>query len=291
MVEFDKVLIIGVGLIGGSLALALKKAGAAREIVGCSRSLQTLEKAVKLGVIDRYCRHPAEELAGSDVVVVAAPVLSFDPIFEAISQGNYQNSVITDVGSVKSSVVESARRHLDADYRNFVGAHPIAGREQSGVDAATPELFEGQRTIVTPTEYSAPEAVARVVRMWESAGSVVSEMDVVLHDEILSASSHLPHLIAFGLVHYMEHHANRNECFDLAASGFYDFTRIASSDPVMWRDISMANAAAIKRELKGYIGELESISNRIVEGDAAGLEEILRAAKEARDRNLARRLK
>lgn len=287
MFQLNKLLIIGVGLIGGSLALALRNAGAVREIVGAGRTLESLEKAVELGVIDRFTRNITEEVPGSDVVVVATPVLSFDATIQTIAQSNYHDSIVTDVGSVKKQIAESAERHFGTDYSGFIGAHPIAGAEHSGVSAAFADLFHGKRTILTPTDRTGDEAVETVRNMWITAGSVVSDMDVNLHDDLVAASSHLPHLVAFGLVHYIANHQSSRECFDLAASGFYDFTRIASSDATMWHDISMANSEAIARELEGYINELSAILRSVTNRDGATLEEILTTAKSTRDRNLA----
>ncbi len=287
MFQLNKLLIIGVGLIGGSLALALRKAEAVREIVGAGRTLESLEKAVELGVIDRFTRNIQEEVPGSDVVVVATPVLSFDATIQTIAQSNYHDSIVTDVGSVKKQIAESAERHFGTDYSGFIGAHPIAGAEHSGVSAAFADLFHGKRTILTPTDRTGDEAVETVRNMWIAAGSVVSDMDVNLHDDLVAASSHLPHLIAFGLVHYIANHQRNRECFDLAASGFYDFTRIASSDATMWHDISMANSEAIARELEGYINELSAILRSVTNRDGATLEDILNTAKSTRDRNLA----
>ena len=227
--------------------MALRRAGVVNEIVGAGRNEVNLKKAIELDVIDRYSLNFAEEVSGSDVVVVATPVLAMNSIFELIATTDYRDTIITDVGSVKKQILQFAEMHLDSSYNRFVPAHPIAGREHSGVEAARVDLFERKRTLVTPTENTNSDAVETVKNMWLAAGSVVGSMDVAFHDTILSACSHLPHLAAFGLVHYIHDHEYRQECFDLAASGFYDFTRIASSDPVMWSDICSANAAPICR--------------------------------------------
>ncbi len=282
-----KLLIIGVGLIGGSLALALRKADKASEIVGAGRTLASLEKAVQLGVIDRYTTDLTAEVSSSDVVVVATPVMTVDSVFNLLSRADCSSSVITDVGSVKGSIVDSARRHLISDFDQFVPGHPIAGREHSGVTAATADLFVGKRTILTPTSETNSQSVEIIREMWEDAGSDVSLLGVDEHDDLVSASSHLPHMVAFGLVHYIANHGRSRACFDLAASGFYDFTRIASSDPTMWRDICLANSAAVARELNGYIDELISISKTISNQDSKALEQLIKTAKKARDKNLA----
>ncbi len=284
--KIDRLLVIGVGLIGGSFAMALRKAGVVREIVGASRSLENLELGVELGVIDRYTLDFPAEIENSDVVFVAAPLLSIDPIFEKISQSNYHNCVITDAGSVKCSVVESAERHFSASFRGFVAAHPIAGREHSGVAAASDSLFSDRRTIITPSAQSGVEATRLVEDLWRSCGSTVTSMGMERHDELVSASSHLPHLIAFGLVNYIAGHANGKDCFDLAAAGFYDFTRIASSDPIMWRDICLTNADAIVRELHGYMENLRQLAVKIKCGDGDAVEAMMRIAKTSRDHYL-----
>lgn len=285
--KIDKLLVIGVGLIGGSVALALRKAGVVGEIVGAGRSLENLEKAVQLNVIDRFTDDLAQEVEGSDFIVLSTPVLATDETIRTIAKQDYHNACITDVGSVKGCIVESAQQHLDPGYQGFVAAHPIAGREHSGVGAATDDLFVGKRTIITPSHLSSLEAIEKVRKLWLATGSRVIEMDPFTHDDLISASSHLPHLVAFGLVNYIANHKRGKECFDLAASGFYDFTRIASSDSTMWRDISLANANAIVRELKGYIENLELIASEISNGNGERLQEIMEIAKESRDHYLA----
>ena len=266
--------------------MALRKAGVVQEIVGAGRSEHSLKRAVELDVIDRYSLNFADEVSNSDIVVVATPVMSMNSIFETIATTHYHDSIITDVGSVKKLLTELSDKHLDPSYTGFVPAHPIAGREHSGVEAACVDLFENKQTIITPAKNSSRHAVEKVKQMWLAAGSAVDEMDVEFHDEILSASSHLPHLAAFGLVHYIANHKNRRECFELAASGFYDFTRIASSDPVMWRDICSTNAVPILQELNGYIRELQDISTCLSVGDVEKIQEIFKGAKNSRDESL-----
>lgn len=289
--RIEQLLIIGVGLIGGSFALALRQSGAVGTIVGAGRSIANLEKAVSLGVIDRYTENFSEEVSHSDVVLVSTPVLSIDNIFRTIAQTDYHHSIITDAGSVKGCVVDAAQTHFNPDYRGFVAAHPIAGREHSGVGAATVDLYRGKRTIITPSRQSGDDAIELVRQMWDATGADISVMDADTHDKLVSASSHLPHLVAFGLVNYIANHARGKECFDLAASGFYDFTRIASSDPTMWRDISLANAEAIVDELQGYIDSLEAIRSQISQRNGERLQDILNVAKDSRDFYLVRWMK
>ena len=287
MSSCGKILIYGVGLIGGSLAAALKNKSFANEIVGFGRTQKNLEKAVELGVIDRIASRVEDELQDTDIVVVATPVLATKEAFRIIAGGQFSSCVITDVGSVKRCIVEYAQEHFGVEFSKFVPAHPIAGREHSGVNAATADLFLGKRTILTPTQRTNPDAVDLVRTMWETVGSTVSSMEVQQHDDLLAASSHLPHLMAFALVNYVANHTRSEECFELAASGFYDFTRIASSDPVMWHDICMTNPEAVARELQGYIEQLESMRTMLCERNSPFFAETLRNAKSVRDRNLA----
>ncbi len=287
MARWDKILIIGVGLIGGSLAAGIKQCGLAKHIVGAGRSEANLRKAVELGFVDRVTSDICEEVHDSDIIVVATPVVAIEQIFKTISKCAYQNSIITDVGSVKRRIVSYARQHFDSDYRKFIPAHPIAGREHSGVGAATADLYHNKRTILTPDAKTDPDAVKSVSDMWQALGARVSEMDVAMHDDLVAASSHLPHLIAFSLVNYISHHRMSDACFALAASGFYDFTRIASSDPKMWHDISVTNSEAISRELEGYIHQLESMLQCISEQDSSSLVEMFESAKTTRDYNLS----
>lgn len=283
MKKIDRLLIVGVGLIGGSLALALRRAGVVGEIVGNGRNETNLNKAIELNMIDRYNLNLAEEVKGADVVVVATPVLTMNSIFELIATTDYRDTIITDVGSVKRQILQFAETHFDPSYSGFVPAHPIAGTEFSGVEAARVDLFDKRRTLVTPTDNTGRHATDVVTQMWLAAGSIVETIDVAFHDTILSACSHLPHLAAFGLVHYINNHEYRQECFDLAASGFYDFTRIASSDPVMWRDICSANAGPILQQLNGYIASLQTISNHLSAGNVHDMQGIFHDAKSSRD--------
>ncbi len=285
----ERLLVIGLGMIGGSVALALRRAGIVKEIVGAGRSLTNLQKGVELNVIDRYTEDFTQEVAHSNVILVAAPVLAMEPIFAKIAACDYRDCIITDVGSVKGSIVAAAERHFAQDFTGFVAAHPIAGREYSGVAAASDILFAGKSTILTPSSQSGNDALVLARRLWQSTGAIVTEMPAPLHDELVSASSHLPHLVAFGLVNYIAGHAKSEKCFELAASGFYDFTRIASSDPIMWRDICLANSDAIARELSAYIKTLELLNTEIVHGNGIAIEEMMNVAKSSRDHYLSQR--
>ena len=276
--------IIGVGLIGGSLALALRQAGACREVVGCSRDEGHLQRAVELGVIDRYEVDPARAVEGADLVLVAVPLGAMRRVFEAMRPGLNPHTVITDVGSAKASVVADAQAAWGELPAGFVPGHPIAGTEKSGVEAAFPTLYQGRRVIITPLESSSDEAVNRVKAAWEVAGAVIETMSVEHHDEVLAATSHLPHMLAFGLVDSLARMRDNDEIFRYAAGGFRDFTRIASSDPVMWRDICLANRAALLDMMARYKDDLRLIEDAIEQADGDALLEIFTRAKAARDR-------
>lgn len=280
----DRLTIIGVGLIGGSLARAARKAGFCREIVGAGRSTGNLDKAVALGVIDRYETDPAAAVAGADLVVAAVPLGAMEAVFRRIAPALGPQTVITDVGSAKAGVVEAARAALGEAFPRFVPGHPIAGTEQSGVEASFAKLFENHRVILTPLAETDPAAVERVRALWQASGAQVTEMAVEHHDAVLAATSHLPHLLAYALVDSLARLGNREEIFQYAAGGFRDFTRIASSDPVMWRDICLANRDAILSMLERFAGELDTLTGLIEAGDGDALLSLFSRAKEARDR-------
>lgn len=280
----QRLTIIGVGLIGGSLALALRRAGYSVGIVGNSRREAHLRKAVELGVIDRFDLDPAKAVEGADMVVLAVPLGAMQGVCEAIRPALGPEAVLTDVGSAKGSVVEAVSRAWGGLPACFVPGHPIAGTENSGVEAAFAELFQGRRVILTPTEQTDPSATERVRQMWEVAGAVVEEMSVAHHDEVLAATSHLPHLLAFGLVDSLARMRENEEIFRYAAGGFRDFTRIASSDPVMWRDICLENRGAIMQMMARYKDDLRLIEDAIERSDGEALLDIFSRAKAARDR-------
>jgi prephenate dehydrogenase len=278
----NKLLIFGVGLIGGSLALALKRAQAVKQIVGLDRADQNLQQAVELGVIDIAATDPAQALADADVVVIATPVAQIPAILASIAPHLASHTVVTDVGSTKSDVLHHARQLLPAHYHQFVPAHPIAGAEKSGVTAAHADLFVGKNLVLTPTADTDTQAVATVRRMWQAAGAQTSEMSAEAHDGIFAAVSHLPHLLAFALVDELAARPNATQLFDFAASGFRDFTRIAGSSPEMWRDISLANREALLRELSSYAHELSRLQQLLENRDGAGLQALFERASQAR---------
>ena len=280
----ERLCIIGAGLIGGSLARALRAADYCREVVGCSRNPEHLQQAVELGVIDRFETDPARAVEGADMVLVAVPLGAMEPVFRMLRGHLPAGAAITDVGSAKASVIEAARRGFGELPAAFVPGHPIAGTEQSGVAASFPELFRDRRVILTPVEQTSAEATARVRAMWEAAGAVVDEMDPAHHDTVLAATSHLPHVLAFALVDSLTRLGESDEIFRYAAGGFRDFTRIASSDPVMWRDICLANGDAILQMIDRFSGDLQQLADAVRQHDGETLQTVFASAKQARDR-------
>ncbi|MCP5143101.1 MAG: prephenate dehydrogenase/arogenate dehydrogenase family protein [Gammaproteobacteria bacterium] len=275
--------VIGVGLIGGSLARALRRAGAVGEVVGCSRRIEHLQRAVDLGVIDRYETDMATAVAGADMVVVSVPLGAMEAVFRAISPALAADAVVTDVGSSKASVMAAVEAACDGVPAWFVPGHPIAGAERSGVEASFADLYETRRVILTPVEVTDPAATTRVRTMWERCGARVSEMQVAHHDEVLAATSHLPHILAYGLVDTLANLEEHDEVFQYAAGGFRDFTRIASSDPTMWRDICLANRVAILKMMDFYTRDLAKLREMVEAGDGEALFELFTRAKSERD--------
>lgn len=282
----NRMCIIGVGLIGGSLALALKRNGYVGEIVGTSRRKEHLRKAVELGVIDRYELDTAAAAEGAEVVVLGVPLGAMQVVCAQIRDVLGADTVLTDVGSSKASVVHAVRDALRGLPAGFVPAHPIAGTEKSGVEAAFGALFEDRRVILTPLETTSEQAVRTVREMWLATGAIVELTTVEHHDEILAATSHLPHMLAFALVDSLARMGDHDEIFRYAAGGFRDFTRIASSDPVMWRDICVANRDALMTMIARFQDDLSIVYRAIEKGDGSTLLEIFKSAKQARDRLL-----
>ncbi len=282
--KIQRLAIIGVGLIGGSLAQALRKADAVVEVVGCGRGKPNLEKAVELGVIDRYTQDIGEAVDGADMVFVAVPLGAMKATFQAMQGCLSPDAIITDGGSVKASVVQDAIEAFGTLPPNFVPGHPIAGTEYSGVEAAFSTLYQNRRIILTPLSGTASEALAKVDAMWRQCGADITHMAVEHHDEILAATSHLPHMLAFSLVDTLAQMKENDEIFRYAAGGFSDFTRIASSSPVMWRDICLANRGALGEMLERFATKLTDLSAILREGDGDHLLEIFERAKAARDR-------
>ncbi len=274
--------IIGVGLIGGSLARALKQQGYCHEVVGCGRDIAQLQKALALGVIDRFSTDVGEAVSGADMVVVAVPLGAMESCFHAMIGHLAVDAVITDVGSAKQCVVTAAQNAFGQLPPGFVPGHPIAGTEKSGVEASFATLYQGRRVILTPLPESAPAAVIKVRAMWEQAGAQVDEMAVRHHDELLAATSHLPQLLAYSLVNTLVNMDESEAIFRFAGSGFRDTTRLAGSDPVMWRDIALANKDAILTMIDRYNDTLQQLRDAIQKGDSAALEYCFSRARTAR---------
>lgn len=278
----NKIAIFGVGLIGGSFALALKRAGAVREVVGVGRSVASLERALELGIIDSACTSAAQAVGGADLVLVAAPVAQTQAILAAIEPHLGPGTVVTDAGSTKSDVVAAAYAALGAKVGQFVPGHPIAGRELNGPDAAISDLYVGKKIVLTPLPENSTGDVERVAAAWERCGAIIHRLSAQDHDRVFAAVSHLPHLLAYALVDDIARKPHADLLFQYAASGFRDFTRIAGSSPEMWRDISMANQAALLGELDAYMLQLGQLRERLASGDAAGLEAVYANAQRAR---------
>ncbi len=278
-----KLVIFGVGLIGGSVALALKKTKTPATIVGVGRSAESLQTALDLGVIDVDTSDVAAAIKDADLVLIAAPVAQTPAILNAIKPHLNASTVITDAGSTKGDVLQCAKDILGEQFNQFVGGHPIAGAEKSGVSAATADLYLNKNVVLTPTAETDPEAIALVKTLWQACGANVSEMTAATHDGIFAAVSHLPHLLAFALVDDIASRTNAEQLFGFAASGFRDFTRIAGSHPEMWRDISLANRTALLNELDAYQQELSKLQQLLKAQDGAGLEALFERASVARN--------
>ena len=280
--QFKKIVIFGAGLIGGSFALALRKANAVAEVVGFGRSVETLKQAQQLGILDRVGSDLAAELNDTDIVLLATPVGQMADLMARIAPHLGTQTLVTDGGSTKCDVAGYARAHLGGKIGQFIPAHPIAGAEKSGAAAAQPDLYVGKKVVLTPLPENSPDAVARVRKAWELCGAVVSELTPEQHDEVFAAVSHLPHLLSFALVHDLAQRENRDLLLSFAASGFRDFTRIAASSPEMWRDICLANREALMREVKQYADELYVLFQALENNDAAKLEEVFAEARKVR---------
>lgn len=275
--------IIGVGLIGGSLALALKEAGVVGEVVGCGRGRPNLEKAIELGVIDRFSRDPREAVEGADVVFLATPLKTFRTVVEQCLPALKPGVVITDGGSVKGEVVAEVEPLL-TDNIHFVPGHPIAGTEKSGAEAAFATLYRGKRCILTPTEKTAKDALELVTKMWQLVGSEVVQMSLEKHDKILGAISHLPHMVAYSLVNAVGSYDHYEEnILEYSAGGFRDFTRIASSDPTMWRDIAETNREALLEMMEQFEASFAELKDDIRAGSGEKLFEFFLRSKQLRD--------
>jgi prephenate dehydrogenase len=272
--------VIGVGLIGGSFALALKQAGKVAHAVGVGRSAANLELARSRGIIDSIAHDVRTAARDEDVVLVAAPVAQFASI---LAQLKDSPALITDAGSTKRDVIAAARGALGKRIGQFVPAHPVAGAEKSGAAAASPELFRNRRVVLTPLAENPPASVEAIHGLWQATGARITRLAAEEHDAVLAAVSHLPHVLAYALVQDIASRANAEQLFSYAAGGFRDFTRIASSHPEMWRDICVANRDRLADELKRYGGRLAQMQQLIEAGDGAALEKLFAEARAARD--------
>ena len=276
--------VIGVGLIGGSLARALRRAGQVEEVVGCGRGKANLDEALALGVIDRYTHDIGAAVEGADVVFLAVPLGAMRDALSAMQGHLSDQAVVTDGGSAKGSVVRDCEAVFGVVPPFFVPGHPIAGTENTGVASSFADLYVNRRVILTPVAGTSPAALERVEGMWRACGAEVTRMEITHHDEVLAATSHLPHMLAFSLVDALARMKENDEIFRYAAGGFRDFTRIASSNPVMWRDICVANRHALGDIMEHYIAEMKELAESVRQGDGEHLLEIFTRAKAARDR-------
>ena len=275
--------VIGVGLIGGSLSLALKKAGYVGRVTGLGRNVENLETAKKLGVIDDFETDYAKAVSHADMVFISVPIGSMGSVFAQIEPHLKKNAIVTDAGSAKHTVINAALNNFELKIAQFVPGHPIAGTEKSGSAAAFDSLYNDRRVILTPLEENSLQDIAKVKAMWEAAGAEVDEMGSRHHDLVLAGTSHLPHVLAFALVNCLNNLDDVDEIFKYAAGGFRDFTRIASSDPVMWRDICLNNSEAILAMMQSYQNQIDSLKESILNNDGDAILEVFSNAKNTRD--------
>lgn len=279
-----KLVIIGVGLIGGSFALALRQAGLVKHIVGVGRSQKNMGAALKLGVVDSTTTCFATALQDADAVLLAMPVGQTTSIMTQIAPHLEPETILTDAGSTKQDVIKAARSHLASNFENFVPAHPIAGTEQSGVSAAQTDLFRDKPLILTPLDETNPNALEQVTAWWQGCGAQVSQMKADEHDRVLAATSHLPHILAFTLMNHLRNCSGNNpeELLRFAGSGFRDFTRIAGSSPEMWQDICITNRQALLTQIDTYQQALGDIQKMLINADGAALKAAFAEAQEIR---------
>jgi prephenate dehydrogenase len=280
-----KLLVVGVGLIGGSCALALKAARAVDSVVGVGRTRANLDEALRLGVVDRaltIADRLTAPAAHAPIVLLATPVAQYPALLRALWGSVAEHAVLTDAGSTKQDVIAAARVALGASFSRFVPAHPIAGTESSGAAAAFPTLFTERNVVLTPSAETDADAIARVDALWRACGARVRTLDAARHDAIFAAVSHLPHLLAFALVDDLAARPDADAMFDFAASGFRDFTRIAASSPEMWRDVSLANRDALLGEVQSFRATLDRLAAALAANDGAAIEQVFARAAAAR---------
>ena len=284
MARIGKLVVVGVGLIGGSFALALKEAGAVGRVTGVGRGGRNIRRALELKIIDAAGAFDRTTFADADLALLAVPVGQMRVVMRAIAPLIGAKTVVTDAGSTKEDVIALARRELKGGLARFVPGHPIAGTEKSGAESAFAGLYRGHRVVLTPLAGTEPRALALVRSAWRRCGASVAELQAREHDRVLAAVSHLPHLLAYALVDQVARAKNAKQLFSFAAGGFRDFTRIAASHPEMWRDICLANRRALLAELARYGGELQRVRKMLERGDARALHALFSGARGARDR-------
>ena len=271
--------VVGLGLIGGSFASGLKKRGLVEQIVGYDKDAASLASALEAGVIDCAASSVADSAKSVDIMIIAVPVLSVQSILEQIPL----NKIITDVGSVKAPIIEASRMVYGKVPEKLVPGHPIAGSEKQGVTSANPDLFENHMVILTPLKSTDENATEIIRKLWQSLGSQVIEMSAARHDNILAQTSHLPHLLAYALVEALSSRGDTMEVLKFAAGGFRDFSRIAASDPIMWRDIFKANRTEVIKALDRFLEEISSLRQLVSNGDSDAMEKVFKRARKARN--------
>jgi prephenate dehydrogenase len=279
---FNQLGVIGCGLMGGSFALALKRAGLVKRVIGYSKSPSTTERAKKMGVIDDTAESALLAVSGSDIVLMAVPVSASEATFKAIRHLVEPGVLFMDVGSTKRDVVDAARRVLKERVASFVPAHPIAGKEVSGVSHADASLYAGRQVIITPLSQTSPELVQKATDVWSAIGAQVLRMTPENHDAAFAAVSHLPHMLAFAFFNSVAKQPAGRDFLSLAGPGFRDFTRIAASDPEVWRDILMSNREEILKQSMRFRHTLDALEHVIKTGNAEALEDLIRSASDAR---------
>jgi prephenate dehydrogenase len=279
---FEQLGLIGCGLMGGSFALALKQAGLVHQVVGYSKSPSTLHRALELGVIDVEAPSALLAVSGADIVLLAVPVSSTEATFKAIKHLVGTNTLVMDVGSTKSDVVAAARRSFKDRLAGFVPAHPIAGKENAGVDHAAADLYQQRQVILTPLPETAPHQLERACQVWQALGSHVRQMTPEAHDCAYAAVSHLPHLLAFAAMNAIEDQPQARQFLQLAGPGFRDFTRIAASDPSVWRDILLSNQAEVLAQAQHFRLALDALENAIRSQNGPALQQLIQSASQVR---------
>ncbi|HWY73374.1 MAG TPA: prephenate dehydrogenase/arogenate dehydrogenase family protein [Burkholderiaceae bacterium] len=279
-----KVAILGCGLMGSSLAAALRRRDLASRVVGYDLDPDTGARAMRLGLIDATAASAAQAVQDADLVVLAAPVGAMPQLLEHIAAGLGPSALVTDLGSTKADVMAAAREALGAAFARFVPAHPIAGGERTGPEGADPDLFEGCTVVITAASETRADALARIEQLWRSCGARVAQMDAAEHDRLLASVSHLPHVLAFALVAQIAGQPDAQRKLSFAGPGFRDFTRIAAGSPAMWRDIALANRAAIGQELRALVSLLQRVEQALAAGDAQWLQQLFDLASRTRRR-------